>query len=34
MVMALWSTETSNELGSCVLEPEEAGRVRSALDCN
>jgi hypothetical protein len=34
MVMALWSRETSNELVSCVREPEEVGRVRSATDCN
>jgi hypothetical protein len=34
MVMALWSSETSNELESCVREPEELGRVRSAIDCN
>jgi hypothetical protein len=34
MVMALWSSETSNELVSCVGEPEEVGRVRSAIYCN
>jgi hypothetical protein len=34
MVTALWSSETSNELVSCVLEPEETGRVRSDVDCN
>jgi hypothetical protein len=33
----LWdrlSTETSKERVSCVREPEEVGRVRSAIDCN
>jgi hypothetical protein len=34
MVMALWYSETSNELESCVREPEEVERVRSAADCN
>jgi hypothetical protein len=34
MTSALWSRETSNELVSCVREPEEVGRVRSAIDCN
>jgi hypothetical protein len=34
MVMALWSSETSNKLVSCVREPEELGRVRSAIDFN
>jgi hypothetical protein len=34
MVMALWSSETFNELESCAREPEETGRVRSAIDCN
>jgi hypothetical protein len=37
MVTRSLSTETSNELVSCVRGPEEAGRsrhVRSAIDCN
>jgi hypothetical protein len=37
MVTRLLSTETSNELVSCVLELEEVGRtrrVRSAIVCN
>jgi hypothetical protein len=34
MVMALLSRETSNKLVSCVREPKELGRVRSAVDCN
>jgi hypothetical protein len=37
MVMRLLSTETSNELVSCVLELEEVGRthhVWSAIVCN
>jgi hypothetical protein len=37
MVTRLLSTETSNELVSCVLGLEEVGRthsVRSAIDCN
>jgi hypothetical protein len=34
MVTRLLSTDTSNELVSCVREPEEVGRVRSAIDCN
>jgi hypothetical protein len=34
MVMALLSRETSKERVSCVREPEEVGRVRSAIDCN
>jgi hypothetical protein len=34
MVTRLLLTETSKELGSCVQEPEDVGRVRSATDCN
>jgi hypothetical protein len=37
MVTGLLSTETSNELVSCVLGPEEIGSTRcdrSAIDCN
>jgi hypothetical protein len=37
MVTVLLSTETSNELVSCVRGPEDIGRtrrVRSAIDCN
>jgi hypothetical protein len=34
IVTRLLSTETPKELESCVREPEEVGRVRSAIDCN